>query len=162
MSDLPTIKTRVAGVSFENRDGTPRQPFVKQAKKGDRLTFRREPDNPYDPNAIAVEWSDAGGDRHQIGYVPRTLAQLLAPMADEGAFFHADVVMRGRAKPAPGRPPLYGVRMAISGDLSGLPAHWRNGLEPAIELALEQDKEAEARELEMAQSLAPTLGGRAG
>lgn len=155
MSDLPPIKTRVAGVSFENRDGTPRQPFVKQCRKDDMLLLRREPDNPFDGNAIAVDWSDAGGERHQIGYVPRALAALLAPMADEGAHLYARVVRPGKAKPAPGRPPLYGVRMAIEGDLSSLASHWRTGLEPAVSAALKTD------DLEFVEGLAPTLGGRA-
>ena len=37
MSDLPPIRARVVGVSFDNRDGTPRQPFVKLVKGGDAL-----------------------------------------------------------------------------------------------------------------------------
>jgi hypothetical protein len=152
MSDLPPIKTRVAGVSFDNRDGTPRQPFLKLAQKGDRLSFRREPDNPFDANAIGVDWCDPPGQCHQIGYVPRGLAQLLAPMMDEGAFLRADVVRVGKAKPAPGRPFLYGMRMSIEGDLSALPEHWRNGLEPAVEFALS------VPDFGPLENLAPALG----
>jgi hypothetical protein len=153
MSDLPPIKTRVAGVSFDNRDGTPRQPYVKLAKKGDVLHLRRERDNPFDGNAIGVDWVEAGGDRHQIGYVPRGLAALLAPMMDEGAHLTAEVVRRGQARPGPGKPLWYGVRMSIEGDLSALAAHWRSGLEPAVEAALAMPDDGPL------EQLAPALGG---
>ncbi|MDB5097237.1 MAG: hypothetical protein JWM80_1658 [Cyanobacteria bacterium RYN_339] len=152
MSDLPPIKTRVAGVSFDNRDGTPRQPYVKQAQKGDPLALRREPDNPFDGNAIGVYWTDPQGDAHQIGYVPRGLAELLAPMVDEGAHLTAAVVRRGQARPGPGKPQWYGVRMDIAGDLSALAAHWRSGLEPAVEAALALPDDAPL------ERLAPALG----
>ena len=66
------------------------------------------------------------------GYVPRALAQLLAPLADDGGHLSARVVRRGRAKPSPGRPPLYGASMAIEGDMSAIHNGVRSGLEPAI------------------------------
>jgi HIRAN domain len=37
-----------------------------QLKTGDALTLTREPDNPYDANAIRVDWQG-----HKLGYVPR-------------------------------------------------------------------------------------------
>ena len=37
------------------------------------MILRREPDNPYDPNAIRVERADGA----QIGYIPRDLAKHL-------------------------------------------------------------------------------------
>jgi len=131
MSDLPPIKTRVAGVSFDNRDGTPRQPYVKLAKKGDVLALKREPDNPFDGNAIAVAWTEP-----------------------TGAHLTAEVVRRGQARPGPGKPLLYGVRMSIDGDLSALAAHWRSGLEPAVAAALAMPDD------EPMEQLAPALGGR--
>jgi hypothetical protein len=48
------------------------------------LTLRRESDNPYDPNAIRVDARKLGNMSAQIGYLPKELAQLLAPEIDSG------------------------------------------------------------------------------
>lgn len=52
---------------------------------GDRLTLRREPDNPYDAKAVLVEWRGA-----MLGYAPRADNAALARLMDRG------VVMEGR------------------------------------------------------------------
>ena len=71
MGDNPEImKTHqfeVAGVKF-------RAKAFKDAEvaRGDRLTLKREPENKYDPKAIAVYKGE-----HHIGYVPRTHNQAL-------------------------------------------------------------------------------------
>ena len=44
----------------------------------------REPDNPFDPNAIRVELAG-----YLLGYVPRAYAKELAPLMDEGRQFIA-------------------------------------------------------------------------
>lgn len=48
----------------------------------------REPDNPHDPNAVAVLMA---GDI--IGHVPRVLAERLGPEIDAGARFAVDTAM---------------------------------------------------------------------
>lgn len=45
------------------------------------LEMRRDPDNEHDPNAIAV-WHDKHG---QVGFVPRDIAQQLAPALDKAS-----------------------------------------------------------------------------
>lgn len=80
---------------------------------GAKLSLRREPDNPYDPNAIQV-WldpaeipSEALGElqllaqgygwtvpeiqaqHHQLGYIAREFATVLAPQLDSGQAFAA-------------------------------------------------------------------------
>jgi len=68
-----SIETRVVGVSFDNR-----QSVVALLSEGERVSLIREPDNPFDPNAIKViRW-----DRQQIGYLDRELAKILAPRMD--------------------------------------------------------------------------------
>jgi hypothetical protein len=148
------IKTRVAGVTFDNRDGTPRQPFIRRVKKDDRLTLAREPENPFDPNAIAVRWEDPAGDVRQLGYVPRALAAVLAPLVDEGATITA-LAVRAQKVPQAGTwaKPVWALRMALYGDFSSLPARRVSGLEPAIERALAEDKAAPD------PGWAPALGG---
>jgi len=47
---------------------------------GDPLTLVREPDNPYDPRAVRVEWRGA-----MIGYAPRADNVDLARLMDHGA-----------------------------------------------------------------------------
>lgn len=49
---------------------------------GARVRLVREPDNPHDPNAIAVY---AEGTRNLAGYVPRGYAKRLAKVLDSGA-----------------------------------------------------------------------------
>ena len=152
MFDFPPIQTRVAGVSFENRDGSLRQTYVRQVSKGDALVLRREPENPFDPHAMAVDWADADGRPHQLGYVPRSLAALLAPLVDGGQLkLKAKVARKGG-----GGLMLAGVRMVIELDAAAMPASAASGLEPAIAQALEADR------LELLggdPGLSPSLGG---
>ncbi|OYY93732.1 MAG: hypothetical protein B7Y41_09665 [Hydrogenophilales bacterium 28-61-23] len=49
-------------------------------RTGDALALLREPDNPYDPKAVRVEWRGV-----QIGYAPRVDNVDLARLMDRGA-----------------------------------------------------------------------------
>ena len=51
---MMTIRTKVSGVSFENRDGSERQRIIAKCKAGDRLYLRHDPDNEYSDFAIEV------------------------------------------------------------------------------------------------------------
>ncbi|MEB3222061.1 MAG: HIRAN domain-containing protein [Candidatus Sericytochromatia bacterium] len=148
------ISTRVAGVTFDNPDGTPRQPHVKRVKPGDTIELRREPDNGFDANAIAVSWRDEAGELRSLGYVPRALAAVLAPLADEG------MPLRGRAVRAakvPRRghwaPLVWGLRIEVDADGWTARPALRSGLEPAIARALAED------EATPDPGYAPSLGG---
>ena len=57
-----------------------------EMKVGDPLTLVREPDNPYDPNAVRVEW---GGEK--LGYVPRADNADLARHMDRGTKVEARI-----------------------------------------------------------------------
>jgi hypothetical protein len=59
----------VVGVSFDDH-----QYVISQLRAGDRLILVREPENGYDPNAIAVT-TEAG---EKIGYIDRITAEDLA------------------------------------------------------------------------------------
>ncbi len=52
----------------------------KEMKVGDPLQLIREPGNPYDANAIRVEWQG-----HKLGYVPRADNAALARFIDRGS-----------------------------------------------------------------------------
>jgi hypothetical protein len=75
---------------------------------GDPLELRREPDNPHDPHAIAVD----GGGQH-LGFVPRELAEEIAPGLDAGEPWSAVVLREQRASP---RDPRTGVTMLLAPD----------------------------------------------
>jgi len=48
-------------------------------KVGDELSLVREPDNPYDPRAVRVEWRG-----EKLGYVPRAGNETVAKLLDQG------------------------------------------------------------------------------
>lgn len=61
---------KVAGASHRNDDGTSRRVVIEGCKSKDLLSLRRDPDNPYDPNAIKI--CTAFGE--QLGFVESRLA----------------------------------------------------------------------------------------
>ena len=67
------ICTRVAGVTFDGR-----QSVIARLSIGEDVLLKREPTNPYDPNAISVECQNGW----QIGYLNRPLAAMLVPFFD--------------------------------------------------------------------------------
>ena len=78
------------------------------AAPGRPLELRRDPDNPHDPNAIAVH--PAGGGE-QLGWVPRELAAELAPELDAGRPWSAIVLREQRRSP---RDPRHGLTMLLA------------------------------------------------
>ena len=85
---IPII-TRLSGVIFDEA-----QENIKTFGCKDIGTYAlvREPGNSNDPNAIRVE---VGG--HIMGYIPKQLAQTLAPMMDGGKAFIAELVRRNES-----------------------------------------------------------------
>ncbi len=64
--DAPvSFYSKVVGVSFKNPDGTQRQELIqKHCRSGQMLILSPEPNNPKDPNAVAVHIAQG-----QIGYI---------------------------------------------------------------------------------------------
>jgi hypothetical protein len=75
----------LAGVSHRNPDGTSRRRLIDECTVGDILTPVREPENPYDPNAVAVKRRDGA----QIGYLPARVAAEAVSAAKHGTVFLA-------------------------------------------------------------------------
>ena len=73
---MMTIRTKVSGVSFENRDGSERQRIIAKCKAGDRLYLRHDPDNEYSDFAIEVHHGPPGHET-QIGFLEDDLASNL-------------------------------------------------------------------------------------
>lgn len=55
------------------------------------VSLQREPENPYDPNAVRLYAGIDGTDRIPIGYLPKELAKKLAPKLDWGTPIAAQV-----------------------------------------------------------------------
>ena len=107
--DAPELSTRglrVAGVAGAGRHHG--QALASEdAAPGRSLVLRRDPGNPHDPNAIAVD--TAAGE--QVGWVPRELAADLAPEIDSGRTWSAVVLREQRASP---RDPRSGLTMLLA------------------------------------------------
>lgn len=74
--------TRVVGLGYENRAA-----YLKSLHPGNTVFLIREPDNPYDENAITVVTPKG----EMLGYLRRTLAEILAPQMDRGLELNASV-----------------------------------------------------------------------
>ena len=72
-SKTESVSFKVSGVNFYPEG-------VDTLEKGCELTFRREPENPYSANAIAI----CGPTGEIAGHVPEALASQWAPMIDSG------------------------------------------------------------------------------
>jgi len=66
--------SRVAGIVARNPDGTDRQTIASQLEPLSPLALQPEPDNRFDPNAIALVHRQHG----TVGYIPRDTAEWLA------------------------------------------------------------------------------------
>lgn len=49
--------------------------IISEVSVGDKLTLQIEPDNPYDPQAVALYYNDT-----KIGYVPRDMNENLSKL----------------------------------------------------------------------------------
>ena len=63
----------VAGIDYYNGNE-----LLAQMKEGDMLTLVREPDNPYDENAVVVLYS-----RKKIGYLPQAENYTISTLMDQ-------------------------------------------------------------------------------
>jgi hypothetical protein len=107
--DAPELAVRglrvagVAGAARHHGDAL----ASDDAAPGRALRLRRDPANPHDHSAIAVD----GGGGEQLGWVPRTLAAELAPDLDAGLPWSAVVLREQRASP---RDPRTGLTMLLA------------------------------------------------
>ena len=74
--------TKDAGVTFDNR-----QRLIRRMSVGENISLVRDPNNPYDKNAIKV--INSSGD--QIGFISKELASTMAIRRDAGVIYSATV-----------------------------------------------------------------------
>jgi len=104
--------TKIVGVSFEGR-----QDIVAGLQVGYELSVIRQPDNPADPNAIAIHY----GALH-LGFLRAGIAKHLAPAMDSGAHYRARIASltggsasatRGTSSVRSGEPKNRGVNIFV-------------------------------------------------
>lgn len=112
------LLTKVAGVTYEGR-----QEHIARMSAGLPVQLKPEPDNPYDPNAIAVyvgiDWEDVP----KAGYIPREFAAILAPLCEGEAVIGRVVEVTGGFEKWDGSRATYGLLVEFS-----IPdEQWQNG-----------------------------------
>ena len=86
---MSEFHSKIVGVTAKNSDGTNRQDYIKKyCKPSKELILHREPDNPYDSNAIAVFIKTKMlffiNTAFQIGYINSDIASELSKHMEKG------------------------------------------------------------------------------
>ena len=84
---MTSFHTKLVAVTYPNDDGTSRQDLIEaleealeDAQAPIELGARREPNNAFDANAVAI----CDPDGRQLGYLSRGVAETVAPLLDAG------------------------------------------------------------------------------
>lgn len=90
--EVALLSTYIAGIGRHCGSAV-----ASRLEPGEPVTLRREPENDYDPRAVAV-WTARG---EKLGYVPRIDNQTLANLIDAGLPVRAEIrsVRRGGLRP---------------------------------------------------------------
>jgi ADP-ribosylglycohydrolase len=80
---LPRLETKVAGVTYGNRQQA-LEHLTRYSPEAVSIRLEREADNTHDRNAIAVYAVVEGKGAYCVGYLPRALAAFIAPLLDAG------------------------------------------------------------------------------
>jgi single-stranded-DNA-specific exonuclease len=81
IGDSYGFNTKVVGVTFEGR-----QDLIAGLQPGQALELVRQPENAFDPNAVAVHFG-----RLQLGFVRKPIAARIAPNIDAGERYRAEI-----------------------------------------------------------------------
>jgi hypothetical protein len=103
-----TIVTKVAGVTFEGR-----QDVIARLRGNEPCRIVPEPNNPHDPNALAVHVAVEPGEVKHVGFVPRELAAQVAPHLEGEAIMVRLLEITGGFETRYGETAAYGLRIAI-------------------------------------------------
>jgi HIRAN domain len=104
LAALGMVVAGVAGAGQHHADAL----ATEAVAPGRALELRRDPGNEHDANAIQVH--PVGGGK-QVGWVPRELAERLAPELDAGRPWSAVVLREQRRSP---RDPRHGLTMLLA------------------------------------------------
>lgn len=101
ITDEPSFNTKLVGVTFEGR-----QDRIAALDQGMPVRLQRQPENPYDSNAVAAYAPDGA----QIGFLNRNLSGTLAPVMDAGVEYDSEITAITGGED--GKP--YGVNILVS------------------------------------------------
>ena len=99
--------TKVAGVTFDNR-----QSVIAHLTGNEPCRIVPQPDNEFDPNALAVEAS-VNGVIANVGYIPRDLASQIAPYLEGESVMVSIVEITGGFEIDEARFAAYGLLLRI-------------------------------------------------
>ena len=77
------LVSKVAGVTFGNRQ-TALKKLDRLEASSVNISLEREAGNTFDKNAVKVNISVGNGKDYHLGYIPKDLAALIAPLLDKG------------------------------------------------------------------------------
>lgn len=100
--------TKVAGVTYEGR-----QDHIRQMKGNEPVRIVPEPENPHDPNALAVHVALKIGKVVHVGYIPRDLAAKVAPYLEGESVMARIIEVTGGFTTWGGNTASYGLRLEI-------------------------------------------------
>ena len=103
LAEMGVRVTSVAGAAAHHAEAL----ASDEVRPGQPVVLRRDPDNEHDPNAIAADTPSG----EQLGWVPRELAEELAPELDGGRDWSAVVLRESRPSP---RDPRTGLTMLLA------------------------------------------------
>lgn len=106
MGKLKDLSLKVVGVTFPNPNGSSRQDAIMLTRLNSPVVLKREPNNEYDPNAIAVfvgilkavelrEEIEINVYLEQVGFLAGEDAKNIAVLMDSGVQFDAKVEQIG-------------------------------------------------------------------
>lgn len=84
----PSVKCAVAGINHLAFDGQHRQDIIAKCRLGEPIILIRDPDNPADPDAVAL-FRKTG---ESIGFLTRYDAEEIAPLMDKGWPMSAEII----------------------------------------------------------------------
>lgn len=106
-------QTKVNGVMAGERQG-----IIASMRGGETITLSREPQNEYHSNAVAV-YAELDGKPEQVGYLPRDLADRIAPFMDSGVKVSARLLtITGGYEKSNGDLASWGLQIHIKADES--------------------------------------------
>lgn len=108
---MKVLNIRVAGVTFEGR-----QDIISRMQGQEVVRIEPEPQNPYDPNALAVKVAfppeSKWGIAH-VGYIPKDMAAIISPVLDGESLMVEIAEITGGFETYNGGIANYGLRLRV-------------------------------------------------
>jgi len=105
---MKTIVCKVSGVTFDSR-----QEIIAKLTGDEPCRIQPEPDNKFDPNALAVLVALPSGSIAHVGYVPKLLASQVSPWLEGEAVTSKILEIVGGFETRDGDIAALGLRIAI-------------------------------------------------